>query len=153
MSVEGAITTNGLTIAIGPLATTLDQPGYDAVSYDVIGEITDPGALAKTWNVASYTPSKGIDGTRAVVQKKTSYTRTPVTLSVTALDGNTGQAAAEAANDSDDCFSIRYTRQNGAIIYFSSQVTDFSKGFPNDAFETLAITLLPQSDGVVVAAP
>ena len=152
MSATGAITTNGLTVAIGPLASTLDQAGYDAVSYEVLGEITDPGTLTKTWNIASYTPSNGIDG-RAVVQKKTSYTRSPVTLALAALDGDVGQADAEAANDSDDCFSIRYTRQNGAIIYFSAQVTDFSKGFPNDAFETLAITLLPQSDGVVVAAP
>ena len=146
-------TTNGLTVAIGPLAATLDQAGFDAVSYDLIGEMTEAGTLTKAWNTASYTPYSGAGGSRATVELKTSYARTAVTINVALFDSDAGQNAAEAANELDTCFSIRYTRQDGAIIYFSAQVTQFDKGFPLDAFETAAITLLPQSDGIKVAAP
>lgn len=148
----GAITTNGMTVAIGPLTATDDIPGYDAVSYDVIGETIDPGVLDKNWSIASYIPTNGLDG-RATVQKKTSYTRTPVTVTFGPVDGDAGQDAAELANDGDDCISIRYTRQNGAIIYFSSQVTQFTRAFPGDAFELGTITFLPQTDGIAKPAP
>lgn len=148
----GAITTNGMTVSIGPEPTTEDVPGFDAVSYDVVGEIIDPGVLDKNWNIASYIPTNGLDG-RATVQKKTSYTRSPVTVTFAPIDGDTGQAAAEVANDGDECVSIRYTRQNGAIIYFTAQVTQFSRAFPGDAFEAGTMTFLPQLDGVSKPAP
>ncbi|HHZ69080.1 MAG TPA: hypothetical protein EYN54_02095 [Methylococcaceae bacterium] len=148
MSGAGADTTNGITISFGPLASTIDVPGFAAVVYDVVAEITDIGELTKNWETDTYVPYTGPGGSRASVQKKTSYTRSPITFTAGLIDGDVGQLAVEAANDVDTCYSVRLVRQGGGIIYFSTQVSGFSKSFPNGGHETITMTFLPQSDGV-----
>lgn len=150
MTCETNITTTaGTTIAIGPSPATLDQAGYEAVTTELIGEVTDIGELGKLFNTATHTPLAG----RAVVEKKTSYTRQNPTLALAIDDADVGQIAAEAALETDDCYTIEITRQTGAKIYFTAQVSSFTVSFATDAFENGSITLLPQSDNVKVAAP
>lgn len=150
MTCETNITTTaGTTIAIGPSPATLDQAGYEAVTTELIGEVTDIGELGKLFNTATHTPLAG----RAVVEKKTSYTRQNPTLALAIDDADAGQIAAEAALEADDCYTIEITRQTGAKIYFTAQVSSFTVSFATDSFENGSITLLPQSDNVKVAAP
>jgi hypothetical protein len=149
MSCESNVqTTAGTTIAIGPAPGTFDEAGYEAVSVDIIGEITDIGEIGKIFNTASHTPLSG----RAVIERKTSYTRQSPTLALAIDEADVGQIAAEAALESDDCYTIKITRQNGDKIYFSAQVSSFTVSFSTDSFENGSITLLPQSDNLKVAA-
>ena len=151
MSGAGADTTNGITLAFGPLASTIDVAGFAAIGalWIDVAEITDIGELTKNWETDTYVPYTGSGGSRASVQKKTSYTRSPITITAGLIAGDAGQADVEAANDVDTCYSVRLTRQSGGIIYFSTQVSGFSKSFPNGGHETITMTFLPQSDGVL----
>ena len=142
-------TTAGTTIAIGPSPATLDQAGFDAVSVDLIGEVTSIGSVGKLFNTATHTPLAG----RAVVEKKTSYTRENPELALAIDDADVGQIAAEAALETDDCYTIKIVRQTGAIIYFTAQVSSFTVSYDTDEFENGSIALLSQSDVVKVAAP
>ena len=142
-------TTAGAIIAIGPEAATLDEVGYGAVSVEEIGYVTDIGSLGKLFNTATLTPLAG----RQVIERKTSFNLQHPELALAISDTNAGQLACEAAVDTDDCYTIKITRQNGAVIYFTAQVSGFTVTFGTDEFENGSISLLSQSEPLKVAAP
>ena len=142
-------TTAGTTIAIGPAPATFDEAGFAAVSYDLIGEVASIGTIGNTYNTATRTPLAD----RAVIETKTSYTRGNPELGLAISDSDPGQIAARAALNSDDCYSIKITRQSGAIIYLAAQVSAFTVTFDTDEYENGSIMLLAQSDNINVAAP
>lgn len=145
----GTQTTAGITVAIGAAPATLDSAGFGAVSTNLIGEVTDFGELGKVFNVASYTPL----ASRAVVEKKVSYNRSHPSMSVAVDDDDTGQQDAKAALETDLSYTIKVTRQDGAIKYVTAQITSFATAFATDSFELATIALLVQSDVVDVPAP
>ena len=149
MSVSTVNTTAGTTVAIGPQASTFDEPGYAAVAYDLIGQVTDAGEWSIVYNTASHTPL----AERAVVNRKVSYTRPDTTIAFALVDDDPGQIASELALSSDLCFSVRLTRQTGAIIYTTAQISAFTRAFGTDAFELGSITLLHAQDPLPVPAP
>ena len=141
-------TTAGLTIAIGPQASTIDEAGFGAVSYNLIAHITDGGTLGKTAAVDSFSPLAG----DATVEQMGIFTREQQTIAFALEDGDAGQDDLLTAHNARDCVSIRMTRQNGAIIYFLVQVSAFPQTFAA-GFETGTATFLHQSILVKVAAP
>jgi len=146
---DSVITTAGMSVSIGPAPATLDQVGFDAVAVDEIGEVSDITDIGKIFNTATRTPLSS----RAVIEQKTSYTRQNPTLTFGPSDDDAGQVAAEAALESDDCYTIKFVRQNGAIIYITAQVSAFTVSYASDSYEAGSMTLLAQSDPVKVAAP
>ena len=92
MSGAGADTTNGITLSFGPLASTIDEPGFAAVTWVNVAEITDIGELTKNWETDTYVPYTGSGGSRASIQKKTSYTRSPITITAGLIAGDAGQS-------------------------------------------------------------
>jgi hypothetical protein len=149
MSCSNLQTTAGIVISIGPAPATFDQAGFEAVTVQPIGEVTSIGSIGKLYNTATHTPLAG----RAVIEKKTSYTRENPELALAIDDADAGQIAAEAAVDSDDCYTIKIERQSGAVIYFAAQVSSFTVSYDTDEFENGSIALLTQTDTVKVAAP
>ena len=142
-------TTSGAVIAIGPEPATLDEAGFDAVAVEDIGFVTDIGSIGKLFNTATLSPL----ATRQVIERKTSYNLQHPELGLAISDTNAGQLACEAAVDTDDCYTIKITRQNGAVIYFTAQVNGFTVTFASDEFENGSISLLAQSDPLKVPAP
>lgn len=143
-------TSAGTVISIGVAPATYDRAGFEAVSFDVIGEITDAGEYGKVYNLVTHNPL----ATRKTVKKKGSYNNGSITLQLAIDEDDTGQIAALAALDSDDSYSIRVVKQNGATDYFTAQVMSFTDSIGGvDSIESGSIQLEIDDDIVKVAAP
>lgn len=115
-----AMTSAGTQIAISAaLPATITPTAYAALTYLPIGEVTDGGAIGRTYNMVNHNPL----ATRGVVKLKGSYDDGTMTLQMAYAPGNTGQALVETALDDDDFYSFKVTLQDGTIKYFQAQVT------------------------------
>ena len=145
-----ARTSAGTQIAIGVAPATYDPAGFGAVSYDQIGEVTDAGEYGKVYNLVTHNPLAD----RKTKKFKGSYNNGSITLQLAQDETDAGQVAATAAVDSDDSFSIRVTKQNGAIDYFTAQVMSFTDAIGGvDSIEGGSIQLEIDNDIIKVAAP
>lgn len=145
-----ARTSAGTSIAIGAAPSTIDVAGFDAVSYDVIGEVTDAGEYGKVFNLVTHNPL----ATRKTEKFKGSFNNGSITLQLAIDESDVGQNAADAALESDDSFSIRVTKQNGSIDYFTSQVMSFTTSVGSvDSIESGSIQLEIDSEIINKAAP
>ena len=145
----GIQTTAGVVIKIGSAPATLDKAGYLAVTdSEAIGEVTDIGAVGKMFNTATHNPM----ATRGIIEKKTSFNYQHPALALAIDEANAGQAACDAAVETDDSYTITIIKQNGDAIFFTAQVKGFTVTFATDAFENGSIDLLTQSDRVKATA-
>jgi hypothetical protein len=146
-----ARTSAGTLIAIGAAPATYDSGGFAAVpDYTTIGEITDAGEYGKVFNLVTHNPL----ATRQTKKFKGSFNNGSITLQLAQDEVDVGQVAATAAVDSDDSFSIRVTKQNGAIDYFTAQVMSFTDTIGSvDSIEGGSIQLEIDNDIIKVAAP
>lgn len=143
-------TSAGTTIAIGPAPITYDQAGFDAVVVDLIGEVTDAGEYGKVYNLVTHNPLAD----RKRVKKKGSYNNGSIALQLAIDEDDAGQIAALAASESDDSYTIKVTKQNGAIDYFTAQVMSFVDSIGGvDNIESGTIQLEIDNDIIKVAAP
>jgi len=143
-------TSAGTIISIGAAPATYDQVGFDAVIVSPIGEVTDAGEYGKVYNLVTHNPL----ATRKTVKKKGSYNNGSVTLQIAQDEDDAGQIAALAASDSDDSYTIKVTKQNGAIDYFTAQVMSFTDAIGGvDSIEGGSIQLEIDNDIIKVAAP
>ena len=143
-------TVAGTTISIGPAPATYDQAGFDAVSVEAIGEITDAGEYGKIYNLVTHNPIAD----RKTYKFKGSYNNGSMTLQLALDDSDQGQLDAEAAADSDDSYTIKVTKQDGAIDYFTAKVMSFTTVISNvDSIESGNIQLEIDGDIIPVAAP
>lgn len=123
-----------LAIATGDPAT-FDAAGFAAQTYLDVGKLKNLGAFGKTFSLitSEYLSQAGKE------KRKGTYDAgsLPITLD---LNGDTGQAALEAANDSYLDHSFRITFQDGTIYYVRGLVTEFMKnvGGPNQMLEGTA---------------
>ena len=143
-------TSAGTTISIGPAPSTYDAAGFGAVTYAVIGEVTDAGEYGKVYNLVTHNPLAD----RKTIKKKGSYNNGSITLQLATDEEDAGQIAALAASESDDSYSIKVVKQNGAIDYFTAQVMSFTNNIGGvDNIEGGSIQLEIDNDIVKVAAP
>lgn len=145
----GTQTTGGVIIAIGAAPATKDEAGFAAVAVEAIGEVTDIGEVGKMWSTATHSALAKAQ----VLEKKTSFQLQALTLPLAIDDTNQGQIDAKAANDTYLDYTIKITRQDGAVLYFTAQVSGFVVSFSFDSFENGTITLLPQDVPLPIAAP
>ena len=123
-----------LAIATGA-PDTFDAAGFAAQTYLNVGKLKNLGAFGKQFTLitSEYLSQAGKE------KRKGTYDAgsLPITLD---LNGDTGQAALEAANDSDADYSFRITFQDGTIYYVRGMVTEFMKnvGGPNQMLEGTA---------------
>lgn len=143
-------TSAGTSIAIGPAPATYDAVGFGAVVVTTIGEVTDAGEYGKVYTLVTHNPL----ATRQTVKKKGSFNNGSITLQLAIDEADVGQIAALAAADSDASFTIKVTKQNGAIDYFTAQVMSFTNSIGSvDSIESGSIQLEIDNDIVKVAAP
>ncbi len=115
-------TTAGSTIAISAAApATFDSVGYGALTWAVIGEITDMGEFGREYALVTHNP---VDS-RGTVKKKGSYNEGTMTLQLGLDAEDDGQVIAQQAVGDDDEVSIRIVRRNGETNYLSALVMNF----------------------------
>lgn len=115
-------TTAGSTIAISAAApATFDSAGYGALTWAVIGEITDMGEFGREYALVTHNP---VDS-RGTVKKKGSYNEGTMTLQLGLDAEDDGQVIAQQAVGDDDEVSIRIVRRNGETNYLSALVMNF----------------------------
>jgi hypothetical protein len=143
-------TSAGTVISIGPAPATFDAAGYGAVTIAPIGEVTDAGEYGKVYTLVTHNPLAD----RKTIKKKGSYNNGSITLQLAIDEADAGQIAAIAAQDSDDSYTIKVTKQNGSADFFTAQVMSFTTSIGGvDSIEGGSITLEIDNDIVKVAAP
>ncbi len=142
-----ARTSAGTSISIGDAPASYDAAGFAAVSYDVIGEVTDAGEYGKVYNLVTHNPLAD----RGTKKYKGSYNNGSITLQLAIDETDAGQIAVTSAADSDDSYSIKVTKQNGSIDYFTAQVLSFTTSVGSvDSIESGSVQLEIDNDIVKV---
>lgn len=113
------VTSAGSTLAISSsLPASVTPTAYAALTYTLIGEVTDGGSIGRTYNIVEHLPL----GARGKVKLKGSYDDGTMTVQAAYAPGNAGQILIETALDDDDFYSFKLILQNGTIKYFQAQV-------------------------------
>jgi hypothetical protein len=116
-------TSAGTTVAIATgLPGTYDATGFNALTWSVVGEVTDIGEFGKEFNLVTHMPV----ATRQAKKLKGSYNNGSIQLQM-ARDGAAGsnQAALKTALASDSSYSFRVTLQDGTKLYFTGKVMSY----------------------------
>ena len=116
---SNAFTSAGTTIAIGDAEpATYDKAGFEALSWTVIGEVTDIPEFGRLYNLVTHNPLAG----RQTVKRKGSFNDGSLTIQYAIDETDAGQTAIEALIDSDVNQSIRVVLQSTKHIYFVAQI-------------------------------
>lgn len=117
-------TTAGTTIAISlSLAATKDQAGVDALTPNLIGEVTNLGDYGRVYTQVTSNPL----AERRTQKYKGSYNEGDPTITFNKLDSDAGQDDAAAALLLDSDVAIIVTHQNGLRDYIEAKVESFVK--------------------------
>lgn len=112
---------SSIAIATGTPAT-FDATGFAALSFDLIGSVDNIGEFGREYNLVTFNPI----ATRSTQKFKGSYNSGQIAVTAALDVGNAGQAAIEAARDSDLDFSFEVTLQDGSIYYFLGKVMSYT---------------------------
>lgn len=116
-------TSAGSTFAIATaLPGTYDAAGFNALTWQLVGEVTDIGEFGKEFNLVTHTPVAG----RQVKKLKGSYNNGAITLQMardTAAPAN--QDKLKTALASDASYAFRVTLQDGGKLYFTGKVMSY----------------------------
>lgn len=108
---------------------TFDAAGFAALSYVNIGKIKNAGEFGKTFQLITntYLSQRGEE------KRKGTFNAGTLSLDVD-IKTDTGQAACEAALESDDDYNFKIAFKTGVVYYVRGQVISFTKkiGGPND---------------------
>lgn len=116
-------TSAGSTFAIATaLPATQDASGYNALTWNMIGEVTDIGEFGKEYNLVTHTPVAD----RQVQKLKGSYNNGAITLQM-ARDQSVGanQDKLKTALASDASYAFRVVLQDGTKMYFQGKVMSY----------------------------
>lgn len=141
-----------LSIATGATATptTYDATGFAALTYVVVGEVTDIGEFGKEYNLVTFAPV----GDRKQRKFKGSYNNGSIQVQMGRSTGDAGQAAMRTALASDASFAVKVTLQNLDKIYFTGKVMSYKTSVGSvDQITSATSTIEIDSEVVEVAAP
>lgn len=146
-----AFTSAGSTLAISAtLPTSLTPTAYAVPAYTPIGEVTDAGALGRTYNTVNHNPL----ATRGTVKLKGSYDDGTMTVQLAYAPGDAGQALVETALTSDAFYAFKLTLQDGTIKYFQAQVTSAPVNVGGvDSVTGLTVNLSIKSGTIITKLP
>ena len=134
------------------LPTTHDATGFAALTYTLVGEVTDGGSgMGRVYNEVTHSPLSN----REVQIRKGSYRSGSLDLQMALDDDDAGQVMLNQALISDNNYAFKVSYQNGAIRYFKAQTMSFAENIGTiDNIVTAAATLAINDGGVVkVPAP
>lgn len=148
---DEASTHAGTSVSISAaLPATLTKTAYAALSYEEIGELTDAGAVGRTYNAVTHQPLAN----RGTQNKKGSYNDGAPTLQMAYAPGDAGQELIMEALDSDDYYSFVEELQNGSKIYYQALVMSAPvQGGGVDTIVGLTVNLQVKSGSIVFAHP
>ena len=117
-----AETVAGLKVSISnSTPATFDVTGYGALTWILIGEITDGGSHGRTYAVVNHQPV----ATRGTRKYKGSFNEGTKTLALAIDTDDLGQIACSAALLSDNDYSFKIGAQGGDIDYMQAKVVAF----------------------------
>lgn len=116
------MTSAGSTLALSASApATFDATGYNALTYTLVGEVTDLGEVGREYNLVNHTPL----GNRRVQKFKGSYNNGSLQVQMGRDTTDAGQTALQTALGVDTAYSFRVTLQNGKKLYFTGVVMSY----------------------------
>lgn len=145
-----AFTSAGTTIGITSDApASYDSTGFEALVFDLIGEVTDLGEFGREYSLVTHNPL----GSRQTVKRKGSFNDGSIAMTVARVPSDSGQAELIAALDSDDNYSFNVTLQDGTELYFVGQVMSYTANVGSvDQITSASITIEITDEIVEVAA-
>lgn len=142
MSVRSAAGTKISVTAAAP--ATFTEAGFTALTYSLIGEITDAGSTGRVYAKIEHSPL----ATRGKVKKKGSFDSGTQNIVIGLDRADAGQILLRAAADSDEDYYFKLEEQDGTIVYYAALVMGFpiNRGTV-DNIVNVAITLEVQQRG------
>lgn len=147
---SNAFTSAGTTIGIvaGDPAS-YDSTGFEALTFDTIGEVTDLGEFGREYSLVTHNPL----GDRQTVKRKGSYNDGSISMTVARTPDDAGQTVLQTALDSDENFSFNVTLQDGTELYFQAQVLSYTTNVGTvDQITTASVTIEITDEIIEVAA-
>lgn len=129
---------------------TYDAAGFATLTWVKIGEITDVGTVTgREYNTSTHAP---VDLAQQI-EKKASYKLGVSEFKCGWDEHDAGQILVGAASENYSIPSFMLVKQDGAIRYFTAQVSKFTEDNGTvDSVVQGSITLLRQRDTIRVAA-
>ena len=85
---SGAFTSAGTTIGIvADAPSTYDPTGFEALTFELIGEVTDLGEFGREYSLVTHNPL----GDRQTVKRKGSYNDGSISMTVARVPSDAGQ--------------------------------------------------------------
>lgn len=112
-------TAGGTTVSISAsLPASITATAYGALSFTLVGEVTNIGDYGKVWNTAEH---------QALAKKypdryKSTYDNPAITLQAAYAPGDVGQVIVKAAVESTNAYSFKIAYPDGEIEYFEALV-------------------------------
>ena len=133
---------------------TFDSTGYEALTYTLVGEITDLGEFGREYSLVTHNPI----GNRGTQKYKGSFNEGTMNLTIGFDTDDAGQTLMKTASMADTPYSFEVEMQNGDKYYFEAMVMSFKINVGSvDSMTTASVTLeLTTSDdgtGVVEVLP
>lgn len=131
---------------------TFDATGYAALTYTVVGEITDFGEFGREYTLVTHNPVS----TRGTAKFKGSFNEGAMTLQLGLDTDDAGQILCKTASKSDADYAVTVETQNGDKYYFQCKVMSFKVGVGDvnkitSATIMVEITTSPTGVGIVEA--
>ena len=147
---SNAFTSAGTTISVvDSNPATYDQAGFEALTYILIGEVTDLGEFGREYSAVTHNPL----GDRRTVKRKGSYNDGTVAMTVARVPGDAGQTLLTTGLDSDDNYSFEVVLQDGTTLYFEAQIMSYTTNVGSvDQITTASVSLEITNDIIEVAA-
>lgn len=132
-------TSAGTTIKVSASApATFDASGYGALSYTLVGEVTDLGEFGREFTLVTHNPV----GSRGTQKLKASFNEGTINLSLGLDTDDAGQILLKTASIADAAYSFEVTTQNGDSYYFQAIVMSFKVNVGSvDSITTATTTL------------
>lgn len=141
-------TVAGTTISVSAgIPATFNSTGYAALTYSVVGEITDGGGHGRKYNEVTHMPI----GSRGTQKFKGSFNEGTKTLQLAINATDAGQVILNTALLSDAPFAFKVLTQGGSIDFFQARVMSFQKstaGVDSIFSATVEISITTSATGV-----
>jgi len=123
---SNVFTTLGTVLSVvAGVPETYDAPGYQALTFDAVGEVGDLGELGGTREVVTFTP---VD-TGIVAKRPGSIDYGQMTLQIARDATDTGQIALQSALDGAEAgnvHSFELVDRNGDTLFYTGIVSSFT---------------------------
>ena len=149
---SNGITLAGTIVSISAgVPATYTSAGFAALTYTVVGEVSNLGDTGRTYEDVSYNTL----GERGTVHLKGTYDEPETTFEMIADRADAGQILVKAASESDDDYAFKVAYQNGDVDYFQGKVFSFvTVGGEANTVRTVSANIRIDRQGVVeVLAP